>query len=59
MNKNENGQQKTIFGIPCQGCTDRASILGAGNWKIDAMILGGVGIIIGLILLTKYSTIGD
>ena len=33
---------KTIFGIPCKGCTERSRIMGAGNWQVDAILVGAI-----------------
>ena len=51
----ENGNQKTIFGIPCQGCTDRAQIMGAGNWHVDAIIFASIILLVGTIVFLKYT----
>ena len=57
--ENGNGKQKTIFGIPCKGCTDRAEIMGAGSWRTDALILVALAAVISGILLVKYTNISD
>jgi hypothetical protein len=57
----DNGNTQTIeqepvklFGIPCKGCTDRKQIMSAGNWQIDAMIIGGVTLLIIGYLVLKW-----
>ena len=47
--------QKFILGIPCEGCTQRAEIMGAGNWQIDAMILTSMALLVIGIILYKTS----
>lgn len=56
-NENSNGGKKTIFGIPCDGCTNRAEIMGAGNWRMDALILLMAGVIAAGIIIMKYTSI--
>lgn len=58
--ENGNGQQtqvKTIFGVPCEGCTNRAQIMGAGDWKVDAIILGSIVLLTVCIILYKNSLV--
>ena len=40
--ENGRGTVKTIFGIPCKGCTQRSEIMGAGDWQTDAILIGAV-----------------
>lgn len=45
---------KTILGIPC-GCDNRQVIMGAGEWKIDAAVIGAIALVIAGILVLKYT----
>jgi hypothetical protein len=43
--------------FPC-GCESREEIMGAGEWRMDALVLGGVGLFIIGVLLYKYTSVG-
>lgn len=56
----ENGNVKTIFGIPCEGCTKRAEALSNVNWwGVDTMILAAMALFILGIVLYKNTSILD
>jgi hypothetical protein len=44
--------------IPC-GCESREEIIGAGDWRMDALIIGGVGLAVILVLLYKHTSVGE
>jgi hypothetical protein len=34
----------------CEGCEDRAEIMGAGVWQLDALVIG-IGVVVTLMLI--------
>jgi hypothetical protein len=56
--ENGSGSVKTIFGIPCKGCTERSRIMGAGDWQTDAILIGAILLLGIAIYLAKRENSG-
>jgi hypothetical protein len=48
-----NGTKTDRFTFGCEGCQNRKDILTAGNWQVDAAIVGTVIVLAAIYIVTK------